>query len=100
MVGRLFTLFAILCSLTFNLPAEKSVIASVENLAAPRIKAGERLTYSVKWNDVKAAKVTMSAESAKDEKFGDSYRVEVDVKTIGVARDLIAVNDRFTAFLD
>src|SRR5947199_985359 len=64
------------------------------------LQPGEQLTYSVKWNDVIAAKVIMSTEQTSDEKRGDAYRLDVKVNTVGMVKDIIQVRDRFSAFID
>jgi hypothetical protein len=64
------------------------------------VQPGERLTYSVKWNDLLAAKVVMTADQAGDKQYGNAHRVEVKVDTVGMVKDIIKVSDRFTAFLD
>ncbi|MCS6884907.1 MAG: DUF3108 domain-containing protein [Acidobacteriota bacterium] len=56
----------------------------------------EQLNYSILWNNVKAAKMTLTAMSN-----GEHGRlVELELQTIGVARELVKINDRFVAHLD
>lgn len=63
----------------------------------PGLKSGERLVYIVKWNELAAAKVQLETDEA-DKK--DGYRVELKIDTIGMAKEIVVVKDRFTAFIN
>jgi hypothetical protein len=67
---------------------------------SPAFKPGERLNYTVKWNDMIAARVVMAADQAQDKQRGNAYKVEIKVDTVGVVKDIIQVSDQFIAFLD
>lgn len=69
--------------------------AVVTTLKPYRFEAGERLFYAVSWNNLKAAKVTLTTEAVP---LG--HKVEVRVETVGVARELFRIVDRFTAYLN
>lgn len=69
--------------------------AVVAALKPYKFEAEERLIYAVSWNNMKAAKVTLATEV---EPIG--RKVEVRVETVGVARELFRVVDRFTAYLN
>lgn len=60
-----------------------------------KFEVNEQLIYAVSWNNLKAAKVTMTAEAVEKLR-----KVEVRVETVGVARELFRVADRFTAYIN
>jgi len=63
------------------------------------IQIGEKLDYTIKWNGLTAAKMSLQTDKVtKDSK--SVYRLELKLATIGLARDLFQMNNSYTAFVD
>jgi hypothetical protein len=104
MQRKIFTIFSTALLTCALLLAGAQIRTTVEaegksKAAAPTLQAGEKLVYSVKWNELAAAKVIMATERAAADKVKDTYRLDVQVNTIGMVKDLVQVNDRFTAYV-
>ncbi len=72
--------------------ADPAVVAALKPY---RFEVNEQLSYAVSWNNLKAAKVTMTTEVVEKLR-----KVEVRVETVGVARELFRLADRFTAYIN
>jgi hypothetical protein len=108
MIRRLLSIFTILLISATSILAQQKAEAIKAEIKKAEIKevigntglqSGERLAYSVKWNDLAAAKVVMLTEEFND-KQDKGYRVEIKVDTIGMVKDIVQVRDRFIAFID
>jgi hypothetical protein len=71
----------------------------VNSKTSSTIKVGEKLNYTIKWNGLTAAKMSLETDKiTKDKK--DLYRFELKLATVGLARDLFQMNNSYTAFVD
>lgn len=57
---------------------------------------GEQLDYIVKWNNLTAAKLITQTQATETK---GQYRVELKFNTVGVAKELVTINDQFTAIV-
>ncbi|MBI4854258.1 MAG: DUF3108 domain-containing protein [Acidobacteria bacterium] len=88
---------------TFNLiqvsfAYENSSIVETKKIGSI-IQIGEKLNYTIKWNGLTAAKMSLETNQVTKDKKA-LYKLDLKLATVGLARDLFQMNNNYTAFVD
>lgn len=98
----IFALLILLFTFSF-LPSNGYVFANKEleeTKKSPSIlQIGEILNYTVKYNDIAAAKMSLQTDKVikEDKSF---YKLQLNLFTIGIIRDVFQMNNSYTALVD